>query len=61
MAALTSLWNYLRYLCPHRHVSLPMQHRQRCLDCGRFRFYEWGGPRSGWLREICRVGGIVWP
>jgi hypothetical protein len=36
--------------CQHTKRGAPMNHRQGCLTCGAFRFYEYGEPPSPWYR-----------
>ena len=47
--------------CAHHHVSWPQHGRQRCLDCGRYRFVDLAPevPKLGtrWFRD--RVTRVV--
>jgi hypothetical protein len=38
--------------CNHKNVGWPQGNKQRCLDCGAFRFYRIGkGPLSRWTYD----------
>ena len=36
--------------CKHHQLGFPIRGRQRCNDCGSWRFANWGAKPSQWYR-----------
>jgi hypothetical protein len=45
------LRNLLRDGCAHDHVARPFCGRQRCLDCGRYRFHNFQQVGERWFLD----------
>ena len=42
--------------CKHQQLGFPISGRQRCNDCGSWRFATWGAKPSQWYRpEQARI------